>query len=247
MDSGASRLVMAAAMLAGLWIVVYWLTPAPQRDGQAPAITFGEQPAGLPENGVGGDAGETLLPTIDPLAEPDAEPESGDEPPVAVAPEQAPVVIAPAFFSYTWQRGDDLASLADRFYGDPDLAMVISKANPTRDMRRIRPGTTLRIPEDPKNIQGLDVDPVTGETIAQAPDAIDKGSVTEYVVERNDTLTGIAYALYGKASMWTVIRDANLHQLKRKDGSDIRPGMRLVIPPPPDLSTAGSRSTRNSN
>lgn len=114
-------------------------------------------------------------------------------------------------------------------------------------MRRLRAGTVLRIPDDPDNIQGLDVDPVTGEVIAQAPDAIDKGLVTEYVVEKGDTMTGIAYALYGKASMWTVIRDANLHQLKRKDGSDIRPGMRLVIPPPPDVSAAGSNSTRNRN
>ena len=240
MDSGASRLVLAAAMLAGLWIVVYWITPAPMGDEQPPPITFEASPHDDPEGGpadgaVGGD--DELLPTIDPLAT------IGTDPPAIIAPEQMPVVIAPTFTSYTWQRGDDLAALAERFYGDSDLAMVISKANPTRDMRRIKPGTVLRIPDDPHNIQGLDVDPVTGEVIAQKPDSIDKGLVTEYVVERSDTLTGIAYALYGKASLWTVIRDANLHQLKRQDGSDIRPGMRLVIPPPPDLSTAGSRST----
>ena len=238
MDSGASRLVLLVAMLAGLWIVVYWLTPDPNRSvNSTPPITFDDPPAGAIDQGLG--AEQPLI--IDPLA--------GTEPEQAVIepPEQSPVVIAPTFFEYTWQRGDDLATLAERFFGDPDLAMVISKANPSRDMRRIRAGTVLRIPEDPNNIQGLDVDPETGEVIAQAPDSIDKGNVTEYVVEPNDTLTGIAYALYGKATLWRVIRDANLHQLKRKDGSDIRPGMRLVIPPPPDLSTAGSRSTRNSN
>lgn len=240
MDSGASRLVLLVAMLAGLWIVVYWLTPEPRRsENSEPPIIFDEPPTGDFDAAAGAGADEPLI--IDPLA-------SADPAPVPVeAPEQMPVVIAPTFFEYTWRRGDDLATLAQRFFGDPDLAMVISKANPSRDMRKIRPGTVLRIPENPENIQGLDVDPITGETIAQAPDAIDQGHVTEYVVERNDTLTGIAYALYGKAALWTVIRDANLHQLKRKDGSDIRPGMRLVIPPPPDLSTAGSRSTRNSN
>ena len=240
MDRGASRLVMAAAMLAGLWIVVYWITPAPLGVEQRPPMTFEAPAAGGPEADAGG---EDPLATIDPLAGPEA----GREPPTIIAPEQSPVVIAPTFTSYTWQRGDDLAALAERFYGDSDLAMVISKANPRRDMRSIRPGTVLRIPDDPNNIQGLDVDPVTGEVIAQAPDVIDKGLVTEYVVERGDTLTEIAYALYGKAALWTVIRDANLHQLKRQDGSDIRPGMRLVIPPPPDLSSAGSKSTRNSN
>jgi nucleoid-associated protein YgaU len=245
MDSGASRLVLAAAMLAGLWIVVYWITPAPMGDEQPPPITFEasphDDPEGGPADGAVRDGGP--LATIDPLAgRVPVNPENPENPEI-MAPEQMPVVIAPTFTSYTWQRGDDLAALAERFYGDSDLAMVISKANPTRDMRRIKPGTVLRIPDDPHNIQGLDVDPVTGEVIAQKPDSIDKGLVTEYVVERSDTLTGIAYALYGKASLWTVIRDANLHQLKRQDGSDIRPGMRLVIPPPPDLSTAGSRST----
>ncbi len=239
MDSGASRLVLLVAMLAGLWIVVYWITPEPNRAEKTPPITFDDPSAGAINEEYG--AEPPLI--IDPLAGTDTDP----EPTTVEPPEQSPVVIAPTFFEYTWKRGDDLATLAEQFFGDPDLAMVISKANPSRDMRRIKPGTVLRIPEDPHNIQGLDVDPVTGEVIAQAPDSIDKGNVTEYVVERNDTLTGIAYALYGKAALWTVIRDANLHQLKRKDGSDIRPGMRLVIPPPPDLSTAGSRSTRNSN
>lgn len=239
MDSGASRLVLLVAMLAGLWIVVYWITPEPNRSAETPPITFDEPPAGA----VNADPESDQPLIIDPLASEADEPEQN---PIA-PPEQMPVVIPPTFFEYTWQRGDDLASLAERFFGDPDLAMVISKANPSRDMRRVRPGTVLRIPEDPDNIQGLDVDPETGEVIAQAPDSIDQGLVTEYVVEPNDTLSGIAYALYGKGTLWTVIRDANLHQLKRKDGSDIRPGMRLVIPPPPDLSTAGSRSTRKSN
>ena len=243
MDRGASRLVIAAALLAGLWIVVYWITPAPKPAGQTPPITFDKQSVEFPENDTGEDRADESLTTIDPLIGDVA----GDDPVEIIPPEQSPVVIPPTFFSYTWRRGDDLGSLADRFYGDKDLAMVIAKANPRRDVRRIRPGTVLRIPEDPYNIQGLDVDPETGETIAQAPDIIDKGLVTEYVVERNDTLTGIAYALYGRASLWTVIRDANLHQLKRKDGSDIRPGMRLIIPPPPDVTSAGSRSTRNRN
>ncbi|MCB9838106.1 MAG: LysM peptidoglycan-binding domain-containing protein [Phycisphaeraceae bacterium] len=242
MDSGASRLIMAAAMLAGLWIVVYWVTPAPERSEQPPPITFEPAPFEIRD-----DAGQTqdeALPTIDPLAV-DAH---AEEAPAAVEPpEQRPVVIAPTFTSYTWKREDSLRGLAERFYGDPELAMIISKANPTVDMRKLRAGMVLRIPDDPDNIQGLDVDPVTGEVIAQAPDAIDRGLVTEYVVEKNDTLTGIAYALYGKASMWPIIRDANLHQLKKKDGSDIRPGMRLVIPPPPDLSAAGSKAKQNRN
>lgn len=237
MDSGGSRLVLAAAMLVGLWIVVYWITPAPMGVEQTPPITFEASPHHDDPHGGAAEGDDVHLPTIDPLAGLER------ETPEVIAPEQMPVVIPPTFTSYTWKRGDDLAALASRFYGDSDLAMVISKANPTRDMRRIKPGTVLRIPDDPHNIQGLDVDPVTGEVIAQRPDSIDKGLVTEYVVERSDTLSGIAYALYGKASLWTVIRDANLHQLKRQDGSDIRPGMRLVIPPPPDLSSAGSRST----
>lgn len=244
MESGASRLVLAAAMLAGLWIVVYWITPAPPTESENPPITFDSSPTEFIDGADGRPTEDGLIPTVDPLA---AEQGDDDETAPAEPPAQFPVVIPPTFTSYTWQRDDDLAVLAERFYGDPDLALVISKANPRRDMARIRPGTVVRIPDDPYNIQGLDVDPETGEVIPQEPDSIERGLVTEYVVEKNDTLSGIAYALYGKGTMWTVIRDANLHQLKRKDGSDIRPGMRLVIPPPPDLSSAGSNSRRNGN
>jgi len=239
MESGAQRLVMAAALLAGLWVVVYWITPAPDGDTQTPPITFDQPPAAPADEPPGLESdGSDDEPTSQ-----ESRPAQG--PPPVEAPGQEPVVMAPTFTSYTWRRGDDLAALAERFYGDPDLAMVISKANSMTDMLRIRPGTVIRIPDDPENIQGLDVDPVTGLLIPPEEDVIEQGLVTEYVVERNDTLTGIAKALYGRASMWKIIRDANLHQIKRMDGSDIRPGMRLVIPPPPDVSAAGSRSQRN--
>ena len=51
----------------------------------------------------------------------------------------------------------------------------------------------------------------------------------EYVVQRGDTLSDIARALYGRASLWPRIRDAN----PGVDPERLRPGAVLRIPPPP--------------
>jgi len=51
-----------------------------------------------------------------------------------------------------------------------------------------------------------------------------------YMVVKGDTLGAIAQKMYGKASAWKKIADANADLLKGK--TIIRPGMKLVIPRP---------------
>lgn len=51
---------------------------------------------------------------------------------------------------------------------------------------------------------------------------------TEYVVQKGDMLGGIAQKFYGRASLWTVIANAN--QAALKGSSTVRPGMKLIIP-----------------
>ena len=52
-----------------------------------------------------------------------------------------------------------------------------------------------------------------------------------YTVQQGDTLWSIAQRLYGKGALWTQIFEANRDQLASP--SQLRPGMRLVIPPSP--------------
>jgi nucleoid-associated protein YgaU len=57
-----------------------------------------------------------------------------------------------------------------------------------------------------------------------------RGSETlEYVVKKGDTLTGIAFTLYGRSRDWVLIFNAN--RLLLESPEDLRPGMRLIIPP----------------
>ncbi|MCR4338191.1 MAG: LysM peptidoglycan-binding domain-containing protein [Candidatus Omnitrophica bacterium] len=54
------------------------------------------------------------------------------------------------------------------------------------------------------------------------------GSMTEYTVEKGDTLQKVSKKVYGSYSKWTKIFDANKDVLK--DPNQIKPGMVLKIP-----------------
>jgi nucleoid-associated protein YgaU len=217
----------------GVWIVTYWLWPAGGEPLGAP-ITFDSAPAA----GLDG-AAPPAPEVIDPLqadagaGAPQTEPPAGEpaEQGSAAPQSREPVRVAPQFKEYIVERGDTIGSIARKVYGDEGLAVVVAQANPLTDPARLKAGQRLRVPVDPNNIQGRLMDPVTGEFLPVEEDRALPGRITEYVVERNDTLGGIAKALYGRATLWPLILDANSHVIKRPD--DIRPGMRLIIPPAP--------------
>jgi len=225
MTSSPQRYALAALMLVALWIVTYWLWPAAAESTGAPGVTFADDsPAGAaneprPRND---------LPERDPLRDQATEvdaPRPVTDRTTRVPPDetgQRSATIAPRFTDYTVQRGDDMWSIAQKVYGDRDRWDAVAKANPTVDPQRLRVGQVLRVAVDPDNIQGVSV----GAT-PPAPDA----NPTEHVVAEGETLSGIAKTLYGKATLWRVILDANRHLLD--DPQDLRPGMRLLIPPAP--------------
>ena len=213
MASHTTRYSLGGVLLAILWIIVYWWTPGeaanPVRiqrsDDPTPVVADVTPPAG---------------PSVDENLGDTTPPSASDTP--AAATEDG--VIEPTFRDYTVRRGDDAWSISESVYGTRRYASSVMQANPTLSFDRLRAGDVIRVPDDPANIQGLP----TGETAAPPPPVI-----MTYTVGKNDTLTGIAHTIYGRASLWTAIRDANRDQLKRRDGTDIRPGMQLVIPPPP--------------
>lgn len=230
MSSNSFRLGLAVMALILLWVVVYWMTPAPSVPHiTTPAITFGESPTDVTEELLddgpmirdGSVASEQVIkspPLTGPLVEVPQD--------IASRPEVA--VIPPAYTMYRVQSGDSMQSIASAKYGAMRYWQSISKMNPDVDPSRLRKGQLLRLPVDPNNFQGLAVD-----AAQDAPP--EQPEYTEYIVGKGDTLTGIAKSLYGRASLWTVIRDANSTKVDR-NGTNIRPGMVLRIPPPPDAA-----------
>jgi hypothetical protein len=119
------------------------------------------------------------------------------------------------------QPGDDLWSLAERYYGDGREWRKIAAANPkvlTGGPDRLQVGWRLRIPD------------------------LDKGMARDgqrvVTVRRGDTLSSIAEAELGAAARWTEIFHANRAQLR--DPDELAVGMRLVLPKP-EMSEARAR------
>lgn len=215
-SAGSGRIALAALALAILWVLTYWFTPT--KPVASRPIVFFDQPTTPRES-----LGASIL--VEPKAEEvvAAHPES-DQPGDQVA--QPPRIVPPEFNSYILERGDTPHTIAQKLYGDSGYWRVIHRANPFVDFSRVRAGREIRIPVDPRNVQG-----VLEDELGHPP--IPEPAYTEYIVSEGDTLSGIAKALYGRASHWRIIRDANPGKIN-SEGTNIRPGMVLLIPPPPD-------------
>jgi len=55
-------------------------------------------------------------------------------------------IVIPVVLSYQLGRGEALASLAERFYGDPDRADLLQMFNDVGDPRRLSVGETVKVP-----------------------------------------------------------------------------------------------------
>ena len=111
------------------------------------------------------------------------------------------------------EAGDDLWSLAERYYGDGREWRKIAAANPkvlTGGPDRLQVGWRLKIPD-------LD------EGVASGGDRV-------VTVRRGDTLSSIAERELGAAARWTDIFHANRAQLS--DPDELPVGMRLLVPQP---------------
>lgn len=156
---------------------------------------------------------------------------------------------------YTVQRGDSLWKIAERHLGDGARFREIVDLN--HDALNGHPdfitaGLQLRLPE----VQDADADPTDpGTTDAQAS-ATSSGATNvadTYVVQRGDTLSGIAGHELGDAQAYPALYDAN-RGTPQADGQAledpdlIMPGWRLRIPRPaagtpgPSDTTGSSRS-----
>lgn len=197
-----SRLGAKLAVLAGLWIVVYWLTPAP---GRAPARVADASPATRPDRPEPGPSVSEPDPiTLEPI---------DPEPPADHA------VTPPPFDLYTVQTDETIESIAVRLLGDRKYWQAIAQMNPSVDPIRLTAGQQLRIPADLENLQGA--------ASPHAPPAAPPELI--YVVTRNDTLSEISQKVYGRSAHWRRIQQANA-DIVNAEGTNLRPGMELRIP-----------------
>ena len=241
----STRLAIGLLIALAVWGVAYWLTPAPSAGpggvvspggeigSRQPRVTFDTgEPGGLDEavGEAGGSVGD-----VGPAADPAVGRSDGGE--GAGGAGGGVRVIPPEFDSYVVREGDTPNRISRRLYGTDRYWSAILRANPLRDLHRgLRVGMTIRVPRDPENVQGVVVDSA-GERVEGQGDSGGAGEAggpafVEYTVRRGDTLTEIAARVYGSASRWTLIRDANRDKTG-PDGTRIRPGMVLRLPPKP--------------
>jgi hypothetical protein len=154
-----------------------------------------------------------------------------DPPAVIIEPTEAvqlPALAAPRTkrvdhdTHHVVQAGDDLWSLAERYYGDGRDWRKIAIANPTvltGGPDRLQVGWRLRIPD-------LDRDGHTGDRAI--------------AVRRGDTLSSIAERELGTSARWRDIFHVNRAQLS--DPDELAVGMRLVLP---EQAKLGAKSKSN--
>lgn len=234
-----NRLFTLLCLLAGVWIVVYWLwEPSPPKttlDTRQPDPALVQKPV---------NAGQPPAPTparVQPVNPPPRKvPPSQPEP---TKKAEGPRVLEPLFRNYTIQRGDTIESIAERELRSRRYAGAIMRSNPLLSPDLLVPGKTIRIPLDPENIQGRLIEPpapIPGASPGRAeapapatppaPAAAAKGR--KYTIQSDDTLWGIAKKFYGKGSMYKLIADANKDKIA--DPNDTLPvGVEIVIPDAP--------------
>ena len=141
---------------------------------------------------------------------------------------QAPVPAAPRTgrvdhaTHHVVQAGDDLWSLAERYYGDGRDWRKIAAANPTvltGGPDRLQVGWRLKIPD-------LDHDVPRGDRMI--------------TIRRGDTLSSLAERTLGSSARWKDIFQINRAQLS--DPDELAVGMRLVLPEQKQKPAAEARS-----
>jgi nucleoid-associated protein YgaU len=157
--------------------------------------------------------------------------------PVQPAPQQAPTAFlvsreglkptaSDEFMVYTWQAGDSFSALAQRFYGSPLHVKRIRDANEGRDEAKLVAGESLLICAQAT----ADSDRIARPSARDAKSTAAAGVVGgTYTVGAGDVLGTISQKVYGTASKWRKIYDAN-RDVIGADPNQLKPGMMLRIP-----------------
>lgn len=218
MPDSTPRLALGLLGLILLWIGVYWWWPS---TAEPKGLSFSSGRAVSAASSV---AHASTPSEAAPEATRDTTPKSVEPPAPAQPPAslKQPAVIPPEFTEHTLAIGETYATLSLRYYGTSAYANAISKANPLMSPTSLRPGRVVKVPKDPRNIQGVPTRSKPAETPSGG---------TTYVVASGDTLSTIAARVYGESRHSRLIFEANRSVLK--DEHSLRVGQKLRIPPKP--------------
>jgi nucleoid-associated protein YgaU len=131
-------------------------------------------------------------------------------------------------------QGETLSAIARTAYGNKKYYLLIEKANPNIVAERLRPGTTIILPELPAS-EHADVRTTATHASGTSPTAVD--SDTQYVIKPNDSLYRISMRLYGTPNKVDTIYELN-KGLIGPDRGRLKLGLTLKLPTPP---TSASR------
>lgn len=228
MTDGPGRLFGVLCVLAGVWIATYWLWE-PSR----PRTTIDRT---KPVNVPGLDQIPITPPPVEPVAPPPRDPTPKTNGADAAPPRLVTRIEPPEYREYVVEQGDTWPRIARKFFGDSSKATLLTRHNPLVSPDLLRPGTAIRIPVDPDNLQGREVqvpDPVPESPKASETPPIEptKPAGQTYVIQRDDTLWNVAKRFYGKGSMWKVIAEANADRIP--DPHNPTAGVEIVIPAQP--------------
>lgn len=151
-----------------------------------------------------------------------ADRQTGIEQVVTEAPEDPPT-------GYLVRPGDDLWSVAEQLLGEGSRWRLLAEANPdllANPTVDLAPGVRLVVPELP--VHADEPAPRERARRAAAKPAKPQATSLTVVVERGDTLSGLAEEYLGSASAWPRIFRANRDRIKDPDLIDA--GWTLVIP-----------------
>jgi len=127
--------------------------------------------------------------------------------------------LDPDVMIYTWVQGDTYLALAERYFGSRLEVARLRAVNAGRGEAELRPGDRIFVPRRA---------PAASESLTKSASAAGQWEGGVYRVESGDMLGKIAKKVYGSASKWRVIYDANRDVLASPD--DLEVGMPLRIP-----------------
>lgn len=127
--------------------------------------------------------------------------------------------LDPGMMVYTWAAGDTFPALAERYFGSTLEVGRLRQANEGRHEGVLRPGDRISVPCRPIESR---------ERLTKSESAAGQWEGGSYRVKAGDMLGKIAQEVYGSASKWRLIYDANRDILASPD--DLQVGMALRIP-----------------
>lgn len=166
------------------------------------------------------------------------EPQSDPSRPILVDTQGLRPSFLEDYMTYTLVEGDTWPGLAQRFYQDGRYTRNLHLAN--EDLEVLTPGKDILVPVFDFIARDAGLQPGDGAAplaaVAPAPSARTPAAepapgiqLLEYEVRTGDTLSDISLAVFGTATRWKEILEANRDKLQKPESLQV--GMKLKIPP----------------